>query len=201
MGAFCGNRRSADQSYQIDGGRITGAIGIDTQQSVPVLERNCDAARLITAQRLKVTLNMVGGLLGEEIRQVDGRRSVMRCLLQHLLSPFVQALTTARAGFHSRGMHSRIDSKHHPATGRSFRRLRNSAACFHVAVHGNLKGIFEFGNRHTMEGDDVIDIHNPANDDLVLGIEVHAGLVALVGHGVHDAAPIFAKNSRVALTL
>ena len=41
----------------------------------------------------------------------------MSGLIEHLLSPLVQTLAAARAGFYGGGMHGRVDAKHHRAAG------------------------------------------------------------------------------------
>jgi hypothetical protein len=52
-----------------------------------------------------------------------------------------------------------------------------------------------------MEGNDVVDVQDAADNDFVFGIEDHACGVALVYHGIdHVLIPILSMNSRTATT-
>jgi hypothetical protein len=68
-----------------------------------------------------------------------------------------------------------------------------------VVINDSLEAGLKLGHGFAVKRNDVVDVQNPADDDLVFGIEEHAGGVAPVGHGVfHGLIPAFSRNSRTA---
>ncbi len=129
-----------------------------------------------------------------------GRASTTR-ITQGFLSPLVEAGTASSSCLESCSMNAGGHAQHELATcGLLWRATKALAGC-NVVVYGRVEVCLELRDRFTVERNDVVDVENSPDNDLVFGIEGHAGDIASVGHRVdHGLAPIRSNNCRTALT-